>query len=405
MELQGKRIVLGVSGGIAAYKAAELLRLLIKDGATVRVAMTEAATHFVTPVTFQALSGQPVFTDQWDARMANNMAHIDLSRHADALLVAPASADFLAKVANGLADDLLSTLVLARDCSLLVAPAMNRQMWENPATQRNIATLRADGITVIGPASGEQACGETGLGRMLEPEEILAELVAHFQPKVLAGKRVLLTAGPTFEAIDPVRGITNLSSGKMGYALARAAREAGAEVTLVSGPVDLPAPQGVERIAVTSALQMHAAVHRQIAKHVENAADFDVFIGVAAVADYRPTTFIAQKIKKAVQAAPPTIELRQNPDILGEVAALPKPPLCVGFAAESENLPAYAEKKRRSKGIPLIVGNLIHDGFGGDRNTLILFDDDGEHPLAPDSKLRLARQLVARIATLLEKRQ
>ncbi|HQO27978.1 MAG TPA: bifunctional phosphopantothenoylcysteine decarboxylase/phosphopantothenate--cysteine ligase CoaBC [Accumulibacter sp.] len=398
MELQGKRIVLGVSGGIAAYKAAELLRLLTKEGATVQVVMSEAATHFVTPVTFQALSGQPVFTDQWDARMANNMAHIDLSRHADAILVAPASADFLAKVAHGFADDLLSTLVLARDVPLLVAPAMNRQMWENPATRRNVATLVGDGIPLIGPASGEQACGENGPGRMLEAAEILDELIAHFQPKCLAGHKVLLTAGPTFEAIDPVRGITNLSSGKMGYAIARAAREAGAQVTLVSGPVALPCPAGVQRVSVSSALQMHRAVLEQIAGQA-------VFIAVAAVADYRPAQPFEQKIKKTAQAGAPTIELMLNPDILGDVAALPQPPLCVGFAAESENLAAYAEEKRRRKRIPLIVGNLIADGFGGDRNTLRLFDDDGEHVLTPDTKIRLARQIVARIATLLEKRR
>jgi phosphopantothenoylcysteine decarboxylase/phosphopantothenate--cysteine ligase len=396
MELAGKRIVLGVTGGIAAYKAAELLRLLIKEGASVQVVMSEAATHFVTPVTFQALSGQPVFTDQWDARVANNMAHIDLSRAADLLLVAPASADFLAKLANGLADDLLTTLVLARDCPLLVAPAMNRQMWENPATVRNVATLRGDGVLIVGPGSGDQACGESGPGRMLEAEEIRDALVAHFQPKLLAGKRLLLTAGPTFEAIDPVRGITNLSSGKMGYAISRAAHEAGAQVTLVSGPVALACPAGVRRVSVTSALQMHAAVLKLVAEN-------DVFIAVAAVADYRPAQVVGQKIKKRLQASPPTIELVANPDILGEVAALPTAPLCVGFAAESENLLEYAESKRRSKRIPLIVGNLIQDGFSGDQNTLILFDDDGQHPLAPAPKIDLARQLVARIALLLEK--
>ena len=398
MELAGKHIVLGVTGGIAAYKAAELVRLLVREGAAVQVVMTEAATRFVTPVTFQALSGRPVFTDQWDPRVANNMAHIDLSRQADALLVAPASADFLAKLANGLADDLLTTLVLARDCRLLVAPAMNRQMWENPATCRNLATLRSDGVDILGPACGDQACGETGLGRMLEAEEILLDMVACFQPRLLAGKRVLLTAGPTFEAIDPVRGITNLSTGKMGYAIARAAREAGAQVTLVSGPVSLPCPRGVRRIDVGSALQMHAAGHSRVAEN-------DVFVAVAAVADYRPATPVAQKIKKGAQATPPPIELVQNPDILAEVAALPAPPLCVGFAAESEKLHEYAENKRRSKRIPLIVGNLINDGFGGDDNTLILFDDDGQHPLAPAPKLQLARQLVARIATLLAQRQ
>ena len=398
MELAGKRIVLGVTGGIAAYKAAELVRLLIKEGASVHVVMSEAATHFVTPVTFQALSGKLVFTDQWDPRVANNMAHIDLSREADVLLVAPASADFLAKLAGGLADDLLTTLVLARDCPLLVAPAMNRQMWENPATRRNIAVLRGDGVGVIGPACGDQACGETGPGRMLEPEEILDETIDHFQPKLLAGKRVLLTAGPTFEAIDPVRGITNLSSGKMGYAIARAAREAGAQVTLVSGPVSLPCPRGVTRISVTSALQMHAAVLGQV-------ADNDVFVAVAAVADYRPAKPLDQKIKKAAQAAPPAIELVQNPDILGEIAALPAAPLCVGFAAESEKLAEYAESKRRSKKIPLIVGNLIHDGFGGDDNRLVLFDEQGQHALPVAPKIDLARQLVAHIAALLEKRQ
>ncbi|MCU0812219.1 MAG: bifunctional phosphopantothenoylcysteine decarboxylase/phosphopantothenate--cysteine ligase CoaBC [Thiobacillaceae bacterium] len=398
MELAGKHIVLGVTGGIAAYKAAELVRLLVREGAAVQVVMTEAATRFVTPVTFQALSGRPVFTDQWDPRVANNMAHIDLSREADALLVAPASADFLAKLANGLADDLLTTLVLARDCRLLVAPAMNRQMWENPATCRNLATLRSDSVDILGPACGDQACGETGLGRMLEADDILLEMVAHFQPRLLAGKRVLLTAGPTFEAIDPVRGITNLSTGKMGYAIARAAYEAGAQVTLVSGPVSLPCPRGVRRIDVSSALQMHAAVYSKVAEN-------DVFIAVAAVADYRPAVPVAQKIKKGAQAAPPPIELVQNPDILAEVAALPAPPLCVGFAAESEKLHEYAESKRRSKKIPLIVGNLINDGFGGDDNTLILFDDDGQHPLPPAPKLQLARQLVARIAALLAQRQ
>ncbi|HRD91247.1 MAG TPA: bifunctional phosphopantothenoylcysteine decarboxylase/phosphopantothenate--cysteine ligase CoaBC [Accumulibacter sp.] len=397
MQLAGRNIVLAVTGGIAAYKAAELVRLLVKEGASVQVAMTEAATNFVTPVTFQALSGKSVFTDQWDPRVANNMAHIDLSRAADALLVAPASADFLAKLANGLADDLLTTLILARDCPLLVAPAMNRQMWDNPATRRNVASLRGDGVVILGPGCGDQACGETGPGRMLEAADIADEMVAHFQPKLLAGKRVLLTAGPTFEAIDPVRGITNLSTGKMGYAISRAAREAGAEVTLVSGPVCLPCPRGVTRIAVTSALQMHTAVLRR-------AADNDVFIAVAAVADYRPAQFIEQKIKKDQFQAPPTIELEQNPDILGEVAALPRPPLCVGFAAESEKLAEYAESKRRCKKIPLIAGNLIGDGFGGDHNTLVLFDDDGQHPLPPAPKIDLARQLVARIAVLLEKR-
>ena len=395
MELSGKRIVLGVTGGIAAYKSAELVRLLVKQGAEVHVAMTEAGTRFVTPVTFQALSGHTVFTDQWDARMTNNMPHIDLTRGADALLIAPASADFMAKLAHGLADDLLSTLTLARDCPLLLAPAMNRQMWQNPATQRNVATLRADGVTLLGPASGEQACGETGAGRMLEAAEILDALIAFFQPKPLAGRKILLTAGPTFEAIDPVRGITNLSSGKMGFALARAARDAGAEVTLVCGPVSQPTPRGVTRVDVVSALDMHAAV-------MERVASQDVFIGVAAVADYRPQLAADHKLKKDDGDLPP-IALIRNPDILADVAALAKPPLCVGFAAESRDLAAYAEKKRKSKKIPLIVGNLIQDGFGGDDNRLVLFDAHGETPLPPGSKLELSRRLVAHIALMLEK--
>ncbi len=392
MELQGKRIVLGVTGGIAAYKAAELVRLLGRQGADVQVAMTEGAAHFVTATTFQALSGKPVFTDQWDARMPNAMAHIDLSRQADLILVAPASADFLARVAHGLADDLLTTMVLARDCPLLVAPAMNRQMWENPATQRNVAQLQADGIGILGPASGEQACGEVGAGRMLEPEEIIEEVIAFFTPKPLAGRKVLITAGPTFEAIDPVRGITNLSSGRMGYAVARAARHAGAAVTLVSGPVGFDPPQGVDRIEVRSALEMHAAV-------MARAADADIFIGVAAVADYRVANAAAHKLKKDAGGLPP-IALLENPDILAEVAALKGGPFCVGFAAESCNLEEYAQAKRRKKNIPLIAGNLIQDGFGGDVNRLVLCDDKGTHPLTPAPKSVLARQLVEHIAQL-----
>lgn len=392
MELKGKRIVLGVTGGIAAYKAAELVRLLGKQGADVQVAMTAGAGHFITATTFQALSGKPVYADQWDARMPNAMAHIDLSRTADLILIAPASADFLARIAHGLADDLLATMVLARDCPLLVAPAMNRQMWENPATQRNVEQLVADGVHLLGPASGEQACGEVGAGRMLEPEEIVEAVIGFFAPKVLAGRRVLITAGPTFEAIDPVRGITNLSSGRMGYAVARAARQAGANVTLVSGPVAFAAPQGVDRIKVKSALEMHAAV-------MARAADSDIFIGVAAVADYRVANAAEHKLKKDTGGIPP-IELVENPDILAEVAALPDGPFCVGFAAESRNLEEYAQAKRRKKNIPLIAGNLIQDGFGGDDNTLVLFDDRGVHPLTPAPKSVLARQLIEHIATL-----
>ena len=395
MELQGKRIVLGVTGGIAAYKAAELVRLLGKQGAEVQVAMTEGAMHFVTATTFQALSGKPVFSDQWDARMPNAMAHIDLSRSADLILVAPASADFLARCANGFADDLLATMVLARDCPLLLAPAMNRQMWENPATQRNVMQLQADGVQFVGPASGEQACGEVGVGRMAEPAEILEEVIALFTPKVLAGKKVLLTAGPTFEAIDPVRGITNLSSGRMGYAVARAARQAGAAVTLVSGPVAFDAPFGVDRIDVRSALDMHAAV-------LERAAAADIFIAVAAVADYRVANAAEHKLKKDAGGIPP-IELIENPDILAAVAALKDGPFCVGFAAESRNLEEYAQAKRQRKGIPLIAGNLIQHGFGGDDNRLVLFDDHGTHPLTPAPKSVLSSQLVQHIADLMEK--
>ena len=395
MELQGKRIVLGVTGGIAAYKAAELVRLLGKQGADVQVAMTEGATHFVTPTTFQALSGKPVFVDQWDARMPNAMAHIDLSRQADLILVAPASADFMARTAQGMAGDLLSTMVLARDCPLLMAPAMNRQMWENPATQRNVGQLLADGVQLLGPGCGEQACGETGAGRMLEPEEIVESVIAFFTPKLLAGKRVLITAGPTIEAIDPVRGITNLSSGRMGYALARAAQQAGAEVHLVSGPVGFLPPRGVHRSSVRSALEMHAAVMAQ-------ADAADIFIGVAAVADYRVANAAEHKLKKDTGGIAP-IELIENPDILAEVAAMPNGPFCVGFAAESQNLEAYAQAKRRKKNIPLIAGNLIQDGFGGDDNRLVLFDAAGSHPLALAPKSVLARQLIAHIATLIGK--
>ncbi len=393
MELQGKRIALGITGGIATYKSAELVRLLAKQGASVQVAMSEAATHFVTPLTFQALSGRHVFTDPWDTQAAQGMAHIALSREADLLLVAPASANYLAKIAHGIADNLLTTLTLARNCPLLVAPAMNREMWENPATQRNVATLRTDGVVLLGPASGAQACGETGAGRMLEAEDLLAEVIAFFQPKVLRGKKILLTAGPTFEAIDPVRGITNLSSGKMGFAMARAAQEAGAEVTLICGPVSQPTPAGVARIDVASAVEMHAAVMQCVAGH-------DVFIAVAAVADYRPKRIAGHKLKKDGRTTP-EIELVQNPDILADVAALPTPPLCVGFAAESQNLTEYAEKKRRAKNIPLLVGNLIQDGFGGENNAVTLFDAAGQTPLAPGSKRQLARAIIARIAQLL----
>lgn len=395
-DLENRRVVLGVTGGVAAYKAVELVRLLTKQGADVQVVMTAAALHFVGAATFQAVSGKPVFTDQWDTRMANGMAHIDLTRGADVVLVAPASADFIAKVAHGLADDLLSTLVLARDCRLVLVPAMNRQMWESPATRRNVATVQGDGVTLFGPANGDQACGEVGEGRMLEAAEIVDDLVSWFAPKLLAGKRLLLTAGPTFEAIDPVRGITNLSTGRMGFAIAQAAREAGAEVTLVSGPVGLPTPRGVCRIDVSSAQEMQDAV-------MPRASASDVFIGVAAVADYRVANAAGQKLKKEAGGIPP-LQLVENPDILASVAALPGAPYCVGFAAESEQLDEHAAKKRQRKKIPLIAANLVQDGFGGDSNRLVLFDDAGRHPLPAGSKLGLARQLIAEIAARLPAR-
>jgi phosphopantothenoylcysteine decarboxylase/phosphopantothenate--cysteine ligase len=401
MDLNGKKIVLGLTGGVACYKAAELCRALVKEGARVQVVMTEAATHFIGTATMQALSGHTVYTDQWDARVTNNMAHIDLTRDADAILIAPCSTDFIRKLAHGACDDLLSTLCVARprQLPLHIAPAMNVEMWENPATRRNVAQLREDGISVFGPAAGAQACGETGFGRMLEADELLEELVASFQPKVLAGRRVLITAGPTFEAIDPVRGITNLSSGKMGYAMARAAREAGAEVVLISGPTHLAAPHGVRRESVQSARQMHDAV--MAAVHGQH-----VFIGVAAVADWRVTNASEQKMKKTVDGIP-QLEFAQNADILASVAAttsLSGWPYCVGFAAESENLVEYGAAKRERKGIPLLVGNLGPQTFGQDDNTVILFDETGHTVLPRADKLTLARQLISEIAKRIDAR-
>jgi phosphopantothenoylcysteine decarboxylase/phosphopantothenate--cysteine ligase len=394
LDLAGKHIVLGLSGGIACYKSAELVRQLIQAGATVQVVMTEAAEAFITAVTLQALSNRPVYTSQWDAREPNNMAHINLSREASAILVAPASADLMARLVQGRADDLLALMCLARPmerCPLLLAPAMNREMWAHPATQRNAAQLRADGTTLLGPDAGDQACGEIGDGRMLEPEDIVQELVAFFQPKPLAGRRVLITAGPTFEAIDPVRGITNRSSGKMGFAIARAAREAGAEVTLVAGPVSLPTPRGVRRVDVQSAQQMHDAVTSQAAAH-------GVFIATAAVADWRPAAAHEHKIKKDGTGRVPSIEMVENPDILAAVARLPLPPFCVGFAAESTDLLAHAQAKRLRKGVPLIVGNLGPATFGQDDNTLLLIDEHGHRELPTAGKLALARELVRDIA-------
>ncbi len=401
MDLNGKHIVLGLSGGVACYKAAYLCRLLVKEGAQVQVVMTEAAAQFITPVTMQALSNRAVYVSQWDAREPNNMAHINLSREADAILVAPCSADFMAKLLHGRADDLLSLMCLARPLErvpLLLAPAMNREMWAHPATRRNVAQLRADGAQVLGVGEGDQACGETGDGRMLEPEELLEDLIAHFQPKVLAGRRVLISAGPTYEALDPVRGITNLSSGKMGFALARAARDAGARVTLVAGPVNLTGPRGVQRINVRSALEMDKACHAQ-------AGQADVFIATAAVADWRPASAQAQKIKKQGDGQAPSLAFVENPDILAAIAASERARsgalYCVGFAAESQDLEAQAAAKRVRKGVPLLVGNIGPATFGQDDNALLLIDAQGTRAMPRNSKQALARLLVAEIANRL----
>ena len=398
MDLSGKHIVLGLTGGIACYKSAELCRALMKEGATVQVVMTEAASQFITPVTMQALSGRPVVQSQWDARAHNNMPHINLSREADAILIAPCSADFAARLVQGRADELLSLLCLARPMAtvpLLVAPAMNREMWGHPATQRNLAQLEADGAYILGVGNGDQACGETGDGRMLEPQELLEEVVAFFQPKVLAGQRVLVTAGPTFEAIDPVRGITNLSSGKMGFAIARAAREAGADVTLVTGPVHLQTPRGVRRVNVQSAENMHSAC-------MEYVHDASIFIATAAVADWRVAHPSESKIKKDASGHAPSLEFVENADILAEVARLPRAVkgdlFCVGFAAESHDLLVHATAKRARKGVPLLVGNIGPATFGQDDNALLLVDAHGAQELPRNSKRVLAQQLIAEIA-------
>jgi phosphopantothenoylcysteine decarboxylase/phosphopantothenate--cysteine ligase len=400
-DLAGKHIVLGLTGGIACYKSAELCRLLVKAGATVQVVMTEAATQFMTPVTMQALSGRPVYTSQWDAREPNNMPHINLSREADAIVLAPASADFIARLVEGRSDELLSLLCLARPIErvpLLIAPAMNREMWVHPATQRNLRQVDADGARVLGVGSGWQACGETGDGRMLEPQQLFEEIVAQFQPKVLAGRRVVVTAGPTFEALDPIRGITNHSSGKMGFAIARAAREAGAEVTLVAGPVHLPTPRGVARIDVQSAREMLEASQQA-------AQSASVFIATAAVADWRPASQSEQKIKKDGSGQAPVLHFVENPDILQSIAQGERAKggklFCVGFAAESENLAAHAKAKRERKGIPLLVGNIGPLTFGQDHNSLLLVDANGARELPRAPKLALARDLVAEIAARL----
>lgn len=390
--LANKKIVLGITGGVAAYKAAELTRLLLKAGAQVQVVMTEGAQQFITPVTMQALSGQPVFTSMWDGGVPNGMPHIELSRNADAIVIAPSSADFMAKLLHGRADDLLSALCLARDCPLLIAPAMNKQMWENPATQRNVAQLIKDDITLLGPDSGTQACGETGMGRMLEPEDLLAHINRFFTPKLLTGKRILITAGATQEAIDPVRVITNLSSGRMGIALAQAAADMGAEVTLVHGKVEIALPKSTQNIQSISADAMYQTVMQHIANQ-------DIFIGVAAVADYSPAQKSTKKIKKSEH--PLILELNKNKDILSDVASLPNPPFCVGFAAESENLLQYAEQKRIAKKLPLIVANLASQAMGSEDNEVTLLDDTGTHHLPRASKTEVAHLLLQHVAQML----
>ena len=395
--LANKKIVLGISGGIAAYKSAELARALIQEGAQVQVVMTEAAQQFITPVTLQALTGQSVYTNQWDGRIANNMAHIELSRQADAILIAPASADLMAKLSLGLADDLLSTLCLARDCPLLIAPAMNLQMWAHPATQRSLERLNKDGVMVLGPGSGDQACGEVGLGRMLEPSEICEQLIAFFQPQVLKNKRVLITAGPTFEAIDPVRGITNLSSGKMGFAVAQAAIEAGAHVHLIAGPCNLATPLmstgRILRTNVTSGQEMYQAVMAS--------SNCDVFFAVAAVADWTIANRAKQKIKRQEKTGL-DLQFRSNPDILLEMAKIAKrksKPYCVGFAAETDHLGKHCKEKRVRKGIPMIVGNIGPTTFGLDTNEILVVDEKGSKNLGRASKLDLARRLITIVAT------
>jgi phosphopantothenoylcysteine decarboxylase/phosphopantothenate--cysteine ligase len=389
--LSGKHILLGVTGGIAAYKSAELVRLLRRQGAEVRVVMTVAATGFVTPLTFQALSGQPVHTELLDAGAEAAMGHIELARWADVLLVAPATADFVARMVAGRADDLLSAVCLACDSRVAIAPAMNRAMWDNAATRDNIATLTDRGIQILGPDEGLQACGESGPGRMLEPGQLVSAVAEFFNSGVLAGQHVLVTAGPTREAIDPVRYISNRSSGRMGFAVAAAAAEAGARVTLVSGPVNLPTPAGVRRLDVESAADMHAAVMREV-------AGTDIFISVAAVADYRPATPSARKIKK--QADQQSLQLLLNPDVLADVAALPDAPFTVGFAAETEHVIGYAREKLKAKRIDMIAANVVGEqqGFDQEDNALHVLWPRGEQALGRASKSKLARQLLAIIA-------
>ncbi len=396
--LRGKHLVLGISGGVAAYKAAELCRLFVRAGATVQVVMSQGAQSFIAPTTLQALSGRRVITNQWDDQEASAMPHIHATRDADAVIVAPASANFMARLAAGQCDEVLSLMCVARPRArgpMLIAPAMNREMWTHPATQRNVAQLAADGATVLGVGSGEQACGEVGDGRMLEPSEILEAVSASLSPKLLAGKTVCVTAGPTFEAIDPVRGITNLSSGKMGFALARAALNAGAKVHLIAGPVSLDTPRGALRVDVTSAREMALAVNLAV-MHA------DVFIATAAVADWRPSNQASEKLKKDGSGRAPGLSFVENPDILASVAASHRAQsgllYCVGFAAETERLLEHARAKRIRKGVPLLVGNLGPSTFGLDDNALLLVTASGEQEFARASKHELATKLIATIS-------
>ncbi len=393
LDLCDRHILLGITGGVAAYKACELARRLQDEGAQVQSILSRGALHFVTPTLLQAVTGRPAYVELWDERFDQGMGHIHLSRGADALLVAPATAHFIAKLAHGLCDDLLSTLAVARDaerCRLLVAPAMNVEMWDHPATQRNLRRIVDDGAVLLGPGTGAQACGESGAGRMLEPHEIVQDLIAALAPKTLTGVRVLVTAGPTFEPIDPVRGITNLSSGKMGFAIARAAVEAGADVTLVAGPTALATPRQVRRIDVLTAVQMYEAA-------VAEAAGCEVFVSVAAVADWRADRTSPVKLKKT-QAEAPSLNLVRNPDILARIASMPSAPFCVGFAAETDQVQAQARAKLDAKKIPLIVANLAQDVLGADQAELVLIDADGAVTWPRADKLAQARRLMAEIA-------
>ncbi|MCF7522125.1 bifunctional phosphopantothenoylcysteine decarboxylase/phosphopantothenate--cysteine ligase CoaBC [Neisseria sp. ZJ106] len=396
--MTGKHILLGVSGGIAAYKSCELVRLLKKQGHSVTVAMSRATAEFVSPMTFQALSGKPVLLDTHGSEVGGNgMAHIQLTRAADVFLIAPATANTLAKIAHGIADNLLTNLAAARKCPLAVAPAMNVEMWQNPANQRNIRQLISDGITVFQPDSGEQACGETGVGRMKEAAELAELLPDLWTPKILAGKKILITAGATFEAIDPVRGITNISSGQMGIALAQACRAAGAAVTLIYGQLQTTLPAGLKQMQqAVSAEAMYQAVHQHIAEQ-------DVFISVAAVADYKVKNSSSQKLKKDGSGKAPVIELTENPDILASVAKLPQPPFCVGFAAESKNVLEYARAKRQRKHIPMLIANQVSQAMGKATNRITIIDDYQETDFPEADKRQVAEAIIGRLAELLEK--